>query len=62
MAQKVFKSTNGLIPMDYAAVYREKHIKGMLDRRILGDKEVSPVAVMSVNAPKMAMEPVEEEE
>ena len=36
--QTIFKSTEGLIPMDYAAIYREKHIKGMLDARIMGDK------------------------
>lgn len=40
MAQTVFKSTEGLMEMDYAAIYREKHIKGMLDRRIMGDKQM----------------------
>ncbi len=40
MAQTIFKSTEGIIPMDYAPVYREKHIKGMLDRRIMGDNAI----------------------
>ena len=41
MSQTIFKSTEGIIPMDYAATYREKHIKGMLDRRIMGDRQMT---------------------